>query len=145
MDLLHALVENAHATTVPAYPDLVTDQFGGDFIEGASHFDITVAMDAALGFFKAGKKRVGQRLEMSTLLFKTGCDLLACCSVNAFVCNLAFPLLEKEVFFTQGFEPSPLERVGAHIADSAFYFALVLGLVRPAWHHMESIVSTEVC
>src|SRR6516165_5982612 len=101
LDLLHALVENAHAATVPTYPDLVTDQFGRNFIEGASHFDITVAMDAALGFFKAGKKRVGQSLQMRTLLFKTGCDLLACCSVDAFICNLAFPLLEKEVFFTQ--------------------------------------------
>ena len=101
LDLFHPLIENAHATAVPAYPDLVTDQFGGNFIEGASHFDVTVAVDVASRFLKAGKKRVGQRLEMSTLLFKTGCDLLACCSVNAFVCNLAFPLLEKAVFFTQ--------------------------------------------
>src|SRR4029077_12998425 len=94
LDLLHTLVENAHAATVPAYPDLVTDQFGGNFIEGASHFDVTVTMDVAPRFLEAGKKRVGQRLEMRMLLFKTGCDLLACCSVDAFVCNLAFPLLE---------------------------------------------------
>ena len=44
LDLFHPLIENAHAATIPAYPDLVTDQLGGDFIEGASHFDITAAM-----------------------------------------------------------------------------------------------------
>ena len=47
LDLLHTLIENAHAATVPTYPDLVTDQFAGNFIEGASHFDVTVAMDVA--------------------------------------------------------------------------------------------------
>ena len=97
VDLLHALVENAHAAT--AYPDLVTDQFGGNFVEGASDFDVTVPMDAASRFFKAGKKRLGQRLEMRTLLFKTDCDLLACGAMDAFA--LAFPVLKKEVFFTE--------------------------------------------
>src|SRR5215472_7489361 len=106
LDLFHPLIENAHATAVPAYPDLMTDQFGGNFIEGASHFDVTVAMNVAPRFLKAGKKRVGQRLEMRTLLFKTGGHLLACCSVDAFVCHLTFPLLKKEVFFAQRFEPS---------------------------------------
>ena len=53
LDLLHALVENAHAAIVSAYPDLVTDQFGGNFIEGASHFDVTVTMDVAPRFLPA--------------------------------------------------------------------------------------------
>ena len=44
---------------------------------------------------------IRQSLEMRTLLFKTGCNLLACRSVDAFVRNLAFPLLQKEVSFTQ--------------------------------------------
>ena len=79
LDLLHALVENAHAATIPAYPDLVTDQFGGNFIEGASHFDVTVAMNVAPRFLKAGKKRVGQRLEMRTLLMWVPTDVCVRC------------------------------------------------------------------
>src|SRR5208337_4457562 len=72
LHLLHPLIEDAHATTVPAHPDLAADQFSGDFIKSAGYFDITVAMNVAPGFLEAGKRRVGQRLQMGAFLFKTG-------------------------------------------------------------------------
>ena len=101
LHLFHPLIEDAHAATVPAHPDLATDQFRGNFIKGAGHFDVTVAMNVAPGFLEAGKKRVGQRLQMGAFLFKTGGDLLARGPMDPFVSHLGFPLLEKEVLFAQ--------------------------------------------
>ena len=61
LHLFHPLIEDSHAAAVPAHPDLAADQFSRNFIKGACHFDITVAMNVAPGFLEAGKKRVGQR------------------------------------------------------------------------------------
>jgi hypothetical protein len=58
-------------------------------------------MNVAPGFLEAGKKRVGQRLQMGAFLFKTGGDLLARGPMDPFVSHLGFPLLEKEVLFAQ--------------------------------------------
>ena len=58
-------------------------------------------MDVAPGFLEAGKKRVGQRLQMGAFLLKRGCNLLARCPMDPFVSNLTFPSLEKEVLFAQ--------------------------------------------
>jgi hypothetical protein len=50
--------------TVPSDPDLVADEFGWNFVISACHFDVTVAMDTALGFLEAGKERLGQCLQI---------------------------------------------------------------------------------
>ena len=44
LNLLQALVEHTHAATVPANPNLVTDQFSGHFVKSARHFNVTIAM-----------------------------------------------------------------------------------------------------
>jgi hypothetical protein len=59
LNLFHLLVEDSHAPTVPSDPDLVADEFGRNFVISACHFDVTVAMDTALGFLEAGEERVG--------------------------------------------------------------------------------------
>jgi hypothetical protein len=56
-DLLHALVEDPHATAIPAYPDFVADQFGWRLVKGFFYFHVAVPMYAAPGFLEAGKKR----------------------------------------------------------------------------------------
>ena len=63
MDLFHPLVEDPHATTVPSHPDLMSNKFSGNFVKGAGHFDVAVAVDVAPGFLKTGKERVWQRLQ----------------------------------------------------------------------------------
>ena len=82
-------------------PDLVADEFGRNFVISACHFDVTVAMDTALGFLEAGKERLGQCLQIGAFLFKTSCDLFARCAMDALVSHLAFPTRKKEVFFRQ--------------------------------------------
>src|ERR1700759_4215927 len=37
LDLLHPLVENSEAATIPSDPDLVPNELGGYFVKGASH------------------------------------------------------------------------------------------------------------
>ena len=56
LHLFHSLVEDPHAATIPAYPDLVANQFGGYFVKSFAHFHVTVAVDIAPGFLIAGKK-----------------------------------------------------------------------------------------
>src|ERR1700756_1833815 len=56
-DLLHALVEDPHATAIPADPDFVADQFGRRLVKGFFYFHVAVPMYAAPGFLEAGKKR----------------------------------------------------------------------------------------
>ena len=56
-NLFHALVEDLHATAIPADPDFAADQFGWRFVKGFFHFHVAVPMDAALAFLEAGKKR----------------------------------------------------------------------------------------
>jgi hypothetical protein len=53
----HALVEDPHATAIPANPDFTADQFVGRFVKGFLNFHAAVPMHAALAFLKAGKKR----------------------------------------------------------------------------------------
>ena len=92
LHLFHPLIEDSYAAAVPAHPDLAADQFRGNFIKGAGHFDVTVAMNVAPGFLEAGKKRVGQRLQMGTFLFKTGGDLLARGPMDPFDQPPGFPI-----------------------------------------------------
>jgi len=101
LNLFHLLVEDAHRATVPSDPDLVADEFGWNFVISACHFDVTVAMNTALGFLEAGKERLGQCLQIGAFLFKTSCDLFARCAMDALVSHLAFPTRKKEVFFSQ--------------------------------------------
>ncbi len=56
-NLFHALVEDPHATAIPANPDFAADQFGGRFVKGFLDFHVAVPMHAALAFLEAGKKR----------------------------------------------------------------------------------------
>src|SRR5258707_1527534 len=100
LDLFHLLVEDPYTAAVPPHPDLVADQFGRNFVIRACHFDVTVAMDVAPGFLVARKERVGQWLQVGTLLFKTGCDLFARRAMDALVGYLAFPTFKKDVFFS---------------------------------------------
>ena len=100
LDLFHPLIENAHAAAVPAHPHLVADVFGGDFVKGAGHFDVTVAVNVTFGFLVTGKERVRKPLEVRAFFFETGDDLFTRRSMDALVSDLAFPLLEKAVFFT---------------------------------------------
>ena len=67
LNLFHLLVEDSDTPTVPSDPDLVADEFGRNFVISACHFDVTVAMDSALGFLEAGKERLGQCLLQSHL------------------------------------------------------------------------------
>ena len=101
LDLFHMLVEDSYAATVPQYPDLLADEFGRYFVIGARHFDIAVAMDVALGFLKTGKQRVRQWLQVGAFFFKEAQNLFARRAVDTLIGDLSFPLLEKEVFFTQ--------------------------------------------
>src|SRR5260370_9515655 len=57
LDLFHPLVEDPYAATIPAHPDLLTNQFGGYFVKGTCDFDVTVTMDIAPGFLVTRKKR----------------------------------------------------------------------------------------
>ncbi len=91
LDLFHPLIKNAHAAAIPAHPHLVADVFGRDFVKGAGHFDVTVAVNVTLGFLITGKERVWKPLEMRTFFFEKGYDLSARCSVDALVGNMAFP------------------------------------------------------
>ena len=42
---------------------MMTNEFSGNFVIGAGHFDVAVAVDVAPGFLKTGKGRVWQRLQ----------------------------------------------------------------------------------
>src|SRR6516164_10574644 len=117
LDLFHPLIENAHAAAIPSHPHLVANVFGWDFVKGAGHFDVTVAVNVTFGFLVAGKKRVRKPLELSTFLFEKGNDLFARCSVNALVGNMTFPLSEKAVLFTSRLEAPSLQSVGAYVSD----------------------------
>ena len=126
LDLLHPLVENAYAATIPADPDLVANELGGYFVEGAAHFDVTVAVDVAPGFLVGGKKRVWKWLKMRTFLLKTGHDLFTRRAMDTLVGDTAFPVTKKEVFFTQRLEaPVPSERWSAHMRHRAPLFLCV--------------------
>ena len=57
-NLFHALVEDPYATAIPAHPDFATNEFWGRFVKGSSYFHITVPMNTAPSFLKAGKKRL---------------------------------------------------------------------------------------
>jgi hypothetical protein len=57
LHLFHPLVEDPYAATIPAHPDLLTNQFGGYFVKGACDFHVTVAVDIAPGFLVTRKKR----------------------------------------------------------------------------------------
>jgi hypothetical protein len=100
LDLLHPLVENSDAATIPSDPDLVANELDGYFVEGAADFDVTVAVDVAPGFLVGGKKRVWQWLKVRTFLLKTGHDLFARRAMDTLVGDTAFPVTKKEVFFT---------------------------------------------
>jgi hypothetical protein len=91
LDLFHPLVEDSYAATIPAHPDLVANELGGYFVEGARHFDVTVAVDVAPGFLVTGKKRVWKWLKVGTFFFKTGHDLFARRAMDALVGDTAFP------------------------------------------------------
>jgi hypothetical protein len=41
----------------------MSNKFSGNFVKGAGHFDVAVAVDVAPGFLKTGKERVWQRLQ----------------------------------------------------------------------------------
>jgi hypothetical protein len=77
-NLFHALIEDAHAPAIPARPDFATNEFWGRFVKGPFYFHITVPMNIAPSFLKAGKQRLRQWLEVRPLLFKTGSHLLTC-------------------------------------------------------------------
>ena len=101
LNLFHLLVEDSHTPAIPSDPDLVADEFGRNLVISACHFDVTVAMNTALGFLEAGKERLGQCLQIGAFLFKTSCDLFARCAMDALVSHLTFPTPKKEVFFNQ--------------------------------------------
>jgi hypothetical protein len=64
--------------------------------------------------------------------------------VNAFVGHVRFPVAEKSVFFGQGLEASPFERVVAEVRHPALHLSLVLGHLRTAGHHVEVVMATEL-
>jgi hypothetical protein len=101
LHLFHPVVEDPHAATIPAHPDLLTNRFSGYFIKGFRDFYVTVTVDIAPGFLVTGKERFRKRLKVGTFLFKTGSHLFACGAMDAFIGNRSFPVLEKEVFFGQ--------------------------------------------
>src|ERR1700760_2388018 len=53
-NLFHALVEDLHATAIPADPDFAADQFGWRFVKGFCDFHVAVPMHAAASFLEAG-------------------------------------------------------------------------------------------
>jgi hypothetical protein len=55
----------------------VANELDGYFVDGAGHFDLTVAVDVAPGFLVGGKKRVWKGLKVRTFLSKTSHDLFA--------------------------------------------------------------------
>jgi hypothetical protein len=88
----------------------------------------TITMDVAPSLLKEGKKRVGQWLQTGTFFFKETHNLFAGRAVDTLVGHLTFPVLEKEVFLSQGFESPTLQCVGSYISDPTFNFAFVLRL-----------------
>ena len=144
LDLFHPLVENSDAATIPADPDLVANELGGYFVEGAGHFDVTVAVDVAPSFLVGGKKRVWQWLKVGTFLLKTGHDLFAGRAMDPLVGDTAFPVTKKEVFFTQRLEASSLQSIGAHVSDPALHFPFVLRRPGTTRNDMQAVVATKV-
>ena len=108
MDLFHPLIENAHATAIPTHPYLVANIFGGDFVKGAGHLDITVPMNVTLGFLITRKERARKPLEVRTFFFEKGYDLFARRTVDTLIGDMTFPLRQEAVLFTQRFEAPAL-------------------------------------
>ena len=77
LHLLHAVVENAHAATVPSHPHLPADILRRRFVKGSLHLHKTVAAHIAPGLLIARKERGWQRLQMGAFLFKACGDLFA--------------------------------------------------------------------
>src|SRR5271166_5317885 len=111
-NLFHALVEDLHATAIPADPDFAADQFGRRFVKGFFDFHVAVPMYATASFLEAGKKRCREWLQVRAFFFKTGGHLLARRAVDALVGDTAFPMTQEEVFLGKGLESPPLECIG---------------------------------
>jgi hypothetical protein len=108
LHLFYSLIEDSYIATVTAHPDLGADKFSGNFIKGASHFDIAVAMNVAPSFLGTGKKRVGKRLQMGASSSQRWRPVYVLSHEYVFqpFSHLTFPLLEKEIssflhFFAQ--------------------------------------------
>jgi hypothetical protein len=144
LDLFHPLVENSYAATIPSDPDLVANELDGYFVEGAAHFDVTVAVDVAPGFLVGGKKRVWKWLKVRPFLLKTSHDLFARRAMDTLVGDTAFPVTKKEVFFTQRLEAPSLQSVGAHVSDPALHFTFVLRRPGTTRNDMDAVVSAKV-
>jgi hypothetical protein len=91
LDLFHPQIEDAHAAVIPAHLHLVADVFGRDFVKGAGHFDVTIAVNVTLSFLMTGKERVRKPLEERPFFFEQGHDLFARCSVDALVGDMTIP------------------------------------------------------
>jgi hypothetical protein len=97
LHLLHAVVENAHATAVPSHPHLPADILRGRFVKSSLNLHKAVAAHVASGLLIAGKERGWQGLQMGAFFLKTCGHLFAGRAVNAFVGNVLFPLAKKSV------------------------------------------------
>ena len=132
LHLLHAVIENAHAATVPAHPHLPADILGRRFVKGSLDLHKAVAAHIAPGLLIAREERGRQRLQMGAFLFKACGDLFAGRAVNAFVGDVLFPVAKKSVLFGQRLEASPFERVAANVGYCALHLPLVLRHLRTA-------------
>src|SRR5260370_30858128 len=55
LDLFHPMVKDPYATTIPAHPDLLTNQFGGVSVKSTVAFARTFPRDIAPGSFGNNK------------------------------------------------------------------------------------------
>src|SRR6478752_4805729 len=113
-------------------------------VEGAAHFDVTVAVDVAPGFLVGRKKRVWQWLKVRPFLLKTGHHLFTRRAMDTLVGDTAFPVIKKEVLFTQRLKASSFQSVGAHVSDPALHFAFVLRRPGTTRNNMDTVVSAKV-
>jgi hypothetical protein len=126
-DLLHLAVEDANHVTIPADPDLSAGILRRDRVIGLRHFHVTIAMDAALGLFKADEPAWRQALQMGLLLLlKELSHLLTGRAMDAGVGDPGLPVEQMPVLLGQIGERAALEGIIFDVPDGVLHLALCL-------------------
>ena len=141
MHLLHAVIENAHAATVPSHPHLPADILRRRFVKGSLDLHKAVPAHVAPGLLIAWKER--GRLQMGAFLLKACGDLFAGRAVNAFVGDVLFPWLRKAFSSASDLKRRPFKRVAANVGHPALHLPLVLGHPRTAGHHVDVVMAAK--
>ena len=92
-DLLPAMIEQMHQSSIPTHPDLAAQIFGRRRVVGLGHFDVPVTIHFAPRFLEAWEAIQTQRLERWAFDFvEQPLDLLLGRAVNSPVGHGPFPI-----------------------------------------------------